>query len=131
MKRAFVFLVVAPVSVFVTVFLFCVTIFGGESADFAALCAMVLAVVTLPTSAITGVIDGFLGRAVPIPSRVFLTAIAGATIATGEAAVFISLLPQSIVMALAIGAAVVMGACSLLSHDYSGWQRFSIEPANA
>ena len=131
MKRAFVFLVAAPASVFVMVFLFCVTIFGGQSADFAALCAMVMAAVTLPTSAITGFIDGFLGRAVPIPSRVFLTAIVGATIATGEAAVFSSLLPPLIVMTLAVGAAIVMGACSLLSHDYSGRDRLSIEPADA
>ena len=128
MKRAFVFLMVAPLSVFVMVFLSGVAILGGESADFAALCAAVLAVVSLPVAVITGAIDGFLGRAVPIPSRVCLTAIVGATTVTGEAAVFSSLLPPLVVMALATGGAVVMGACSLLSHDYSDRQRLSIEP---
>lgn len=131
MKRAFVFLVAAPVSVFVMVFLLGVTVFGGKSADLAALCAVVLAVVTFPMSAITGAVDGFLVRAVPIPSRVCMTAIVGATIASGETAVFSSLLSSSIVMTLAIGAAVVMGACSLLSNDYSSGPRLSFEPINA
>jgi hypothetical protein len=51
---------------------------------------------------------------------VCLTAIVGATVATGEAAVFSSLLPPSLVMALAMGGAAVAGACSLLSHNSSG-----------
>jgi hypothetical protein len=130
MKRAFVFLVLAPVSVFVIVFLLCVTIFGGKSADLAALCAMVLAVVTLPASVTAGLADGYL-CILPISLRAYLTAMVGAAIATGEALVlFSSLLPPSIVLTLAIGGAVVMGACSLLSHDYSGQQWHSLEPAS-
>jgi hypothetical protein len=128
MKRAFVFLVVAPLSVFVMV-LSCVTIFGGKSVDLAALCAIVLAVVTLPASVTAGFADGYL-RILPISLRAYLTAMVGAAIATGEALVlFSSLLPPSIVLTLAVGGAVVMGACSLLSHDYSG--RRSLEPAGA
>ena len=124
MKRAFVFLVVAPVSVFVMVLLSCVAIFGGKSADLATLCAVVLAVVTLPASVIAGLADGYLS-VLPISLRAYLTAMVGAAIATGEALVlFSSLLPPSIVLTLAIGGAVLMGACSLLSHDYKGMRRF-------
>jgi hypothetical protein len=131
MKRAFVFLVAAPVSVFVIVFLSCATILGGKSVDLAALCAMVLAVVTLPASVIAGLADGYL-RILPISLRAYLTAMVGAAIATGEALVlFSSLLPPAIVLTLAIGGGLVMGACSLLSHDYSGRQPHSIEPARA
>jgi hypothetical protein len=130
MKRAFVFLVVAPLSVFVMV-LSCVTIFGGKSVDLAALCAIVLAVVTLPASVTAGFADGYL-RILPISLRAYLTAMVGAAIATGEALVlFSSLLPPSIVLTLAVGGAVVMGACSLLSHDYGGRQRHSLEPVSA
>jgi hypothetical protein len=130
MKRAFVFLVVAPLSVFVMV-LSCVTIFGGKSVDLAALCAIVLAVVTLPASVTAGFADGYL-RILPISLRAYLTAMVGAAIATGEALVlFSSLLPPSIVLTLAGGGAVVMGACSLLSHDYGGRQRHSLEPVSA
>jgi hypothetical protein len=130
MKRAFVFLVVAPLSVFVMV-LSCVTIFGGTSVDLAALCAIVLAVVTLPASVTAGFADGYL-RILPISLRAYLTAMVGAAIATGEALVlFSSLLPPSIVLTLAVGGAVVMGACSLLSHDYGGRQRHSLEPVSA
>ncbi len=131
MKRAFVFLLAAPVSVFVMVFLSCVALFGGKSADLAALCAMVLAVVTLPASVIAALADGYL-HILPISLRAYLTAMVGAAIATGEALVlFSSLLPPAIVLTLAIGGGLVMGACSLLSHDHSGRQRHSIEPANA
>jgi hypothetical protein len=130
MKRAFVFLVVAPLSVFVMV-LSCVTIFGGKSVDLAALCAIVLAVVTLPASVTAGFADGYL-RILPISLRAYLTAMVGAAIATGEALVlFSSLLPPSIVLTLAVGGAVVMGTCSLLSHDYGGRQRHPLEPASA
>ncbi|XSC44969.1 hypothetical protein ACF1BQ_001275 [Bradyrhizobium sp. RDT10] len=83
MKRAFVFLLAAPVSVFVMVFLSCVALFGGKSADLAALCAMVLAVVTLPASVIAALADGYL-RILPISLRAYLTAMVGAAIATGE-----------------------------------------------
>jgi hypothetical protein len=128
MKRALVFLVLAPVSVFFTVLLICVAVAGTRSLDFAWFGATALTVLTLPMSATAAVIDGCLARTCPISSRVYLIVIAGATIATGEAAVFSSLLPSSLMMALAIGGASVMGACSLLSHDYSGRTETAIEP---
>ena len=131
MKRVLVFLVVAPVSVFVMVFLLCVTIFGGKSVDLAALCGVVLAVVTLPASVAAGLADGYL-RVLPISLRAYLTAMVGAAIATGESLLlFSSLLPPSIVLTLAVGGAIVMGACSLLSHDYSGRQRYFAAPVSA
>lgn len=128
MKRAFVFLVLAPASVFVTVLLVCLAVAGTKSLDFACFGALALSVLTLPMSATAAVIDGFLARACPISARVYLIVIAGATIATAEAAVFSSLLPSSLMMALAIGGASVMGACSLLSHDYSGRPNVATQP---
>lgn len=128
MKRAFVFLVLAPVAVFLTVLLICLAVAGTKYLGFACFGAMALSILTLPMSATAAVIDGFLARTCPISSRVYLIVIVGAAIATGEAAVFSSLLPPSLVMALAIGGASVMGACSLLSHDYSGRAETAIEP---
>ena len=129
MKRAFVFLVLAPVAVFLTVLLICLAVAGTKYIGFAWFGATVLSILTLPMSATAAVIDGFLARTCPIASRVCLIVIVGATIATGVAAVFSSLLPSSLMMALAIGGASVMGACSLLSHDYSGRPEAAIEPA--
>lgn len=119
MKRAFVFLGLAPVSVFCTVLLMCVNA-GTKSLDFACVVGVVLAVLSLPMAAISAAIDGYLARAFPISLRALLVASVGATVATGETlAVFSSLLSPSIIMALALGAALVMAACSLLSHDES------------
>lgn len=120
MKRAFVFLVLAPVAVFLTVLLLCLAVAGTKYFGFAWFGATALSILTLPMSATAAVIDGFLARTCPIASRVYLIVIVGAAIATAEAAVFSSLLSSSLMMALAIGGASVMGACSLLSHDYSG-----------
>jgi hypothetical protein len=132
MKRAFVFLVVAPVSVFFMVALMCVNVAGTKSLDFACVVGAVLAILSFPMSAISAAVDGFLARAFPISLRVYLTAIVGATIATAAAlAVFSSLLSPSIVMALALGGALLMAACSLLSNDYSDQQRHCLEPASA
>jgi hypothetical protein len=128
MKRAFVFLVLAPVAVFLTVLLICLAMAGTKYFGFAWFGATALSILTLPMSATAAVIDGLLARTCPIASRVYLIVIVGAVIATGEAAVFSSLLPSSIVMALAIGGASVMGACALLSHDYSGRPETATEP---
>ncbi len=120
MKRAFVFLVLAPVAVFLTILLICLAVAGTKYFGFAWFGATALSILTLPMSATAAVIDGFLARTCPISSRVYLSVIAGATIAIGEAAVFSSLLSSSLMMALAIGGASLMAACSLLSHDYNG-----------
>lgn len=128
MKRAFVFLVLAPVAVFLTVLLICLAMAGTKFFGFAWFGATALSILTLPMSATAAAIDGFLARTCPIASRVYLIVIVGAAIATGEAAVFSSLLSSSLMMALAIGGASVMGACSLLSHDYSGRPEVATEP---
>lgn len=130
MKRALVFLVLAPASVFFAVLSIGVAIAGTRSLDFAYAGAVALSILTLPMLAVAAAVDGFLARSCPIFSRVCLAAIVGATIATGETAVFSSLLPPSIVMALAIGGAAVTGACSLLSHGYGGLPGPSIVPAS-
>ena len=128
MKRAFVFLVLAPVAVFFTVLMICLAVAGTKYFGIAWFGAMSLSILTLPMSATAAVIDGFLARTCPISSRVYLIVIVGAMIATGEAAVFSSLLPSSLMMALAIGGASVMGACALLSHDYSVRPDATVEP---
>jgi hypothetical protein len=120
MKRALVFLLLAPAAVFFAVVSIGATIAGTKSLDIVCLGAMALSLLAMPVSAVAAAVDGFLSRSCPVISRVCLTAIVGATVATGEAAVFSSLLPPSLVMALAIGGAAVTAACSLLSHDYSG-----------
>jgi len=131
MKRAFVFLVVAPVSVFCSVLLMCADA-GMKSLDFACVVGVVLAALSLPMAAISAAIDGYLARAVPVSLRVCVIAGVGATIATGETlAVFSSLLSPSIIMALAVGAAFITAACTLLSHDYGDQPRGSFEPAGA
>ncbi len=129
MKRAFVFLVLGlRVAISLTVLLICLAVAGTKSLDFAYFGAIALSILTLPISAAAAAVDGFLARSCPISSRVYLAAIVGATIATGEAAVFSSLLPPSIVTALAIGGAAVMGACALMSHDYSGRPGTAMKP---
>jgi len=132
MKRAFVFLVLAPVTVFFTVLLMWVAFTGTQSFDFGCLVAGVLSIFALPMSAISWTADEFLARDFPIPGRASLTAIVGATAVTAElSVVFGSLFPSSIVMAVATGGAIVMAVCSLLSNDYSGRQGHRLEPAVA
>lgn len=123
MKRAFVFLLLAPLS------LFCMVLFAGtDSADtkslgVACVVGMVLAVLSLPMAAIAAAVDGYLAPAVPVALRAGLTAGVGATVATAESfALFSTLLSPSILMAFTLGGALVSAASSLLSHDYSGGQ---------
>jgi hypothetical protein len=75
MKRAFLFLVLGPLSVFVTIFVMFVAVSGARSLGVAQCCAMVVAVLTLPVSAITGAVDGFI---VPVLPILFLSAPGGA-----------------------------------------------------
>lgn len=132
MKRAFVFLLLAPVTVFFAVLLTWAVLTGPQSLDFGCLVAGVLAIFALPMSAISWIADEFLARDFPIPLRAALTAIVGATAVSVElSVVFGSLFPSSIVMALAIGGAIVVAAGSLLSNDYSGELRRELKPASA
>lgn len=132
MKRAFVFLVLAPVTVFFAVLLTWVVLTGPQSLDFGCLVAAVLAICALPMSVISWIADEFLARDFPISLRATMTAIVGATAVTAElSVVFGSLFPSSIVMALAIGGAIVMAAGSLLSNDHGHRQGRRLEPAVA
>jgi hypothetical protein len=132
MKRAFLFLVLGPLSVFVTIFVMFVAVSGARSLGVAQCCAMVVAVLTLPVSAITGAVDGFIVPVLPIFFRAPLAALIGATIAWSLACVLTrGLFSPSMsiwweLMPFAIGGAVCMGACSLLSHDYGGLRRPSM-----
>ena len=130
MKRAVVFLVLGPASVAFTFLLMCVTAGGAKPCDFEQLCAAALFLFTLPVSAITGPIDSYLARALPLALRAPLTAIAGAAAAVGLLLALNRMmfphgttLPLEILMPFAIGGAVCMGVCSLLSHDYGKRQQ--------
>ena len=132
MKRAFVFLVLAPVTVFFAVLLTWVALTGTQSLDFGCLVAGVLAIFALPMSVISWIADEFLARDFPISLRASLTAIVGATAVTAElSVVFGSLFPSSIVMALATGGAIVMAAGSLLSNGHGEQQGHHLEAASA
>jgi hypothetical protein len=132
MKRALVFLVLAPVTVFFAVLLMWVVATGTDSLDFGCLVAGVLSILALPMSAVSWTADEFFARTFPTSLRVSLTAIIGATVvATEVLAVFSSLFPSSIVTALAIGGAIVMAASSLLSNDYTDAPRHGLEPIGA
>jgi hypothetical protein len=134
MKRALMFLLLGPALVVAPWLIFIAAIEGlGGPVD---LVAAVLFVFTFVVAAIAGLIDGCLARALPIHLRTLLTASVGALIAcslaNGLFRGFFS--PTSIswlLMLFSMGGAVVMGACSLLSNDYSGRQRRFIEQASA
>jgi hypothetical protein len=135
MKRAVVFLVLGPASVFL-VWSICVAGARGPAGGFVAFVGMLLFLFTLPVSALSASFDGYLARALPLPLRAPLTAIVGATIAGGLAcALFSCLFPPSMLTWFGIGGAVCMGACSLLSHDYGGRRRPAVQrdglPSNA
>ncbi len=132
MKRAFVFLVLAPLAVFFTVLFIGAAVAGARYLDFAALVALVLSISALPMSVTGWITDEFLGRALPVSLRMCLTALVGATVTAAELlAVFSTLFPSSIMMPLAICGAILMAASSLLSNDYSGGPRHGLEPAGA
>ena len=74
----------------------------------------------LLASVVTGVIDGMLSRALSIPLRATLAALAGALLAIGPPAVLLGPMPLESSMAVGIVGALNMAACSLLSHRYRG-----------
>ena len=131
MKRAFVFLIGAPVTVFFAVLLAWVVATGTRSLDFGCLVAGVLSAFALPMSMIGWMADELLARAFPVSLRVCSVALVGAMVAAAVVLiVFSSLLPSSIMMTLAIGGAVFMAVCSLLSHDFGDRQEHRLEPAS-
>ncbi len=83
---------------------------------------MLLFLVTFPVSAIVGLLDGYLARALPILLRAPLTALVGATAAIVLPAALLGPMPQDLSMLFGIGGAFCMAVCSLLAHDYRSQQ---------
>jgi hypothetical protein len=123
MKRVLVFMLLGPTLV-VTAWLIYFAESGGGSGSVAAIVSMLLFLFTLIVAMITWAIDGSVAHTLPLPLRAPLTAIVGGVVAIG---LFLGLVgwifPLSISTPFAIGGAVCMGACSLLSHDYGNRQR--------
>jgi hypothetical protein len=133
MKRALVFLLLAPTLVAFTIWLMIVPQRTGFPVGLRELCAAAAFLFTFLVSAVTGLIDRYLARALPIPLRAPLNAIVGAGIAVGLLLALTrmmfsqwTMLPQSILMPFAIVGALCMGACSLLSNGYESWQRLAV-----
>ena len=130
MKRAFVFLLLAPTLVAVATWPYVAPAGGCDLILVAGLCLL-----TFLVSAITAPVDGYLARALPIPLRAPLIAIVGAALAVGTVCVLVSavlrhwtMLPQWILIPFAIGAALCTGVCSLLSNDCRGPRSLSRQP---
>jgi hypothetical protein len=123
MKRVLVFMLLGPTLV-VTAWLIYFAESGGGSGSVAAIVSLLLFLFTLIVAMITWAIDGSVAHTLPLPLRAPLTAIVGGIVAFG---VFLGLVgwmfPLWTSTPFGIGGALCMGACSLLSHDYSCWQR--------
>lgn len=126
MKRAFTFLLLGPALAATAWMIYVVTSNGPLS--FAAASAMILFIFTVFVAAIAALVDGSLARALPVYLRAPLTAIIGAAIPVGVILGWAGcVLPQQIWMPFAIGGALCMGACSLLSNDFGSGQRFTMQ----
>jgi hypothetical protein len=83
-----------------------------------------LFLLSVPVTAFAGAVDGGLARRLPLAARVPPTAIAGAA---GGGAVAFGLLhcffPPAELMFFPLGGAMCAAICSVLAHDYNGWQR--------
>ena len=139
MKRPVVFLLLGPSLVALALWMVAAAIAGPIDGGFIAVCAMASFLLTLPVSAITGLVDGYLARGLPALLRAFLTAAVGMTIAIGMVLalfvmIFSSTVPPEVMNgALCAGFFLLlpMGLCSLLSNDGGNQRRHSIEPACA
>ena len=139
MKRPVVFLLLGPSLVALAVWMVAAAIAGRIDDSFIGVCAITAFLLTLPVSAITGLMDGCLVRGLPALLRAFLTAAFGMTIAIGLVlALFMMMFsptvpPEVMNGALCAGFLLLlpMGLCSLLSDDGGDRQRHLIEPACA
>ncbi len=124
MQRAFVFLVVRPLTVALVAALgFLVAGAPGNVVQFI---ATVLLVLTLPVVALAACVDGYLARTFSIALRAAVTAIAGAMAAGAVAYTMLHcFVPASELMFFPLGGAVCTGLCSLLANDF-GWQRSAV-----
>jgi hypothetical protein len=131
MNRTVVFLLLGPSLVALAVLMVAVAIAGPIDDAFVALCAMAAFLLTLPVSAITGLVDGYLARGLPALLRAFLTAAIGMTGAIGVVlALFMMMFsptvpPEVMNGALCAGFFLLlpMGLCSLLSNDHGNRRR--------
>jgi hypothetical protein len=139
MKRPVVFLLLGPSLVALAVWMVAAAIAGRIDDSFIGVCAITSFLLTLPVSAITGLVDGYLARGLPALSRAFLTAAIGMTGAIGLVLALFTIMFSSTVPSEVVNAAIYaglflllpMGLCSLLSDDDGNRQLHSIEPACA
>jgi hypothetical protein len=125
MKRALMFLLVAPVLAAAAWFINVVA--NNGPLGFAATSAMILFIFAVFVAAIAALVDGCLARALPAYLRAALIATIGAAIPVGVILALAGcMLPQEIWMTFAIGGALCMGACSLLSNEYGRAKRLAM-----
>jgi hypothetical protein len=116
MKRTLVFLLLGSMLVYCVAWTICMPP-GIDLADpIVRFYAVMLLVLSLFLSAIARLLDGQLAQNFPIGLRASVFAFAGAAIAALLGMTF----PQWVLIPLAIGAALSMAVCSLLSNDYRG-----------
>jgi hypothetical protein len=135
MKRTAIFLLLGPSLVALAVWMVAVAIAGTVDDAFVALCVMASLLLTLPVSAITGLVDGHLAPAVPASLRAPLSAAIGAVLASGLFLTLFTMMfsrpvpPEIMNGAFCAGLFLLlpMGVCSLLSNDHSGRQRHFVE----
>jgi zinc transporter ZupT len=124
MKRTFVFLLLGPILVAFTPW--GIAVAGGRriKGGFDELCAVILFGFTLLVAAAALPLDQYLAHALPRLLRASLIAITGAATAAGLIFAVVRIVlpqwakqPQWALIPFAIGAAVCMGLCSVLSPD--------------
>lgn len=136
MKRPVVFLLLGPSLVALAVWMVAAAIAGRIDDSFIGVCAITAFLLTLPVSAITGLVDGYLARGLPPLLRAFLAAVIGMTGAIGLVLALFTMMfsptvpPEVMNAALCAGLLLLlpMGMCSLLSNGNGNRQRHSIEP---
>jgi hypothetical protein len=130
-KRTVMFFLLGPSLVALAVWMVAVAIAGRIDDAFVALCTTASFLLTLPVSAITGLVDGYLARGLPALLRAFLTAAIGMTGAIGLVLALFTMTfsptvpPEVVNGALCAGCFLLlpMGLCSLLSNDHGNRQR--------
>jgi hypothetical protein len=139
MKRPVMFLLLGPSLVALAVWMVAVAIAGRIDDAFVAVCTTASFLITLPVSAITGLVDGYLAPTLPAPLRAPLSAAIGAALASGLFLILFTMMfsrpvpPEVMNAALCTGFFLLlpMGLCSLLSNDDGHRRRHSTEPACA
>jgi hypothetical protein len=116
MRRAFMFLLVAPISV-ATIWTIYATVNHAPN-GFVELVAFGLLVFTLLVATLAALADSLMASTLPALVRAPLTGLVGAAIPASVILAYDGcLLPPSLVTPFGIGGALCMGICSLLSND--------------